>query len=132
MEQHKSVAPYTEGMTINYSLIERLLKASAEQTERVELLYQGKNEDRIMADAAIEENSVEENSVENRDGYREIRIACFKPGQDAGMDCIADVFVGLCDTGEVRVLLSLEGDGDAHQLAVYPERKRKDAVEDWS
>lgn len=47
-----------------------------------------------------------------------------------GTECVADVLVGLTETGEPRVLVTTGGDGDGdHTVKLYPLRTLKDAVE---
>lgn len=97
-------------------LIDVLEASNTEKTDRVALVYQGKSERGITADAVIERNG---------DDYTEIAVGCY----DKAGNRIADVFVGLCDTGEIRVLLTANGEGDGdHQVAVYPERSSSAAV----
>jgi hypothetical protein len=82
----------------------------------IKLLYQKRNPLGITADANVEENKPD---------YREIRIGCYRNGH-----CIADIFVGLCDTNEIRVLITADSEGDSdHQIAVYPMRKVSEAVD---
>ncbi len=57
--------------------------------------------------------------------FQEIRISAFK-----GDGCVGDVLVGLNDKGELRVLVTTDGDGDEeHPVAVFPQRRLDEAVE---
>lgn len=40
-----------------------------------------------------------------------------------------DVLVGLNEDGELRVLVSTDGDSDAHTIAMYPIRRKRKAVD---
>lgn len=56
--------------------------------------------------------------------YQEMRISAFK-----GEECIGDVLVGLDENGELRVMVTADGDGDdEHQVHVFPQRPAEDAV----
>jgi hypothetical protein len=82
----------------------------------VEALYDGENPQGIRLEA--EETG-------DPGVYQEIRIGAF-----VREDCIADVLVGLNGEGELRVLITTDRDGDGdHEIAVYPERPRHEAVE---
>lgn len=53
--------------------------------------------------------------------YNEGRMSAFDPKGD----CVADVVMGLDDRGNLRVLITLDGDGCGdHQLVVYPEGRK--------
>jgi len=42
---------------------------------------------------------------------------------------IADITVGIDETGEVRALITSDGDGDGdHPISVYPERSKLNAI----
>lgn len=56
--------------------------------------------------------------------YQEIRISAFK-----GADCIGDILVGLDESGELRVMVTADGDGDDdHQVLIFPQRSAENAV----
>lgn len=60
--------------------------------------------------------------------YHEVAIRGLKLGK-----AMADVLVGLNEKGELRVLVTSDGDGDGdHAIAVYPERPRGQMVEDFN
>lgn len=83
---------------------------------RIKALYDGKNPRNIFLEA--EETG-------DPDIYQEIRVGAFK-----SRDCVADILVGLNDRGEVRVLITTEGEGDGDPaIAVYPERSLREAIE---
>ena len=51
--------------------------------------------------------------------YHEMRISA----ENREGECIADIMVGLDEHGELRVLITANGDGDGdHAIAVFPER----------
>jgi len=57
--------------------------------------------------------------------YQEIAVRALRNGK-----AIGDVLVGLDDKGNLRVLVTADGDGDAdHALALFPERGVADTVE---
>lgn len=56
--------------------------------------------------------------------YQEMRISAFK-----GDECIGDVLVGLNEAGELRVMVTTDGEGDGdHQVLVFPQLPAEDAV----
>lgn len=60
--------------------------------------------------------------------YEEVRISVF----DRYANCVADTLVGLTENGEVRVLVTADGDGNnEHRIAIYPTRRADDAIERW-
>lgn len=57
--------------------------------------------------------------------YQEIAVAAFIKDE-----CIADILVGLNNKGELRVILTANGEGDGDKrIAVYPQRPEAAAVE---
>lgn len=60
--------------------------------------------------------------------YEEVRISVF----DRNASCVADALVGLTEDGEVRVLVTTDGNGDnEHQIAIFPTRGADTAIERW-
>lgn len=60
--------------------------------------------------------------------YQEVRISVF----DREDICVADTLVGLTEAGEIRVLITADGDGDnEHQIAIFPTRGAANAIEGW-
>ena len=58
--------------------------------------------------------------------YHEMAVSVY----DAKGRCLADLNIGLSDTGEVRIFATAEGQGDGdHLITIYPERARAGAVE---
>jgi len=91
--------------------------------ERVPLRYQGNNPQEIRVEAEVEYNPGEG----GRD-YQELRISFFK-GVDS-KQCVADVFIGLNEHGEIRILTTTNGEGEGdHSLAIYPLRPLDHAFE---
>ena len=57
--------------------------------------------------------------------YQEMAVRAFQDGK-----AIGDVLVGLDAKGDLRVLVTADGDGDSdHALALYPERTAENMVE---
>ena len=49
---------------------------------------------------------------------------------DPKTNCVADILIGVTKDGEPRVMITTGGDGEGdHDVAVYPLRKRENAVE---
>lgn len=98
---------------------------SQSKTQRVPLIWQGKNPMGLEA-----QGSVETNDPDNQ-GYLEVAICCYRKNERSGEEeLIADILVGLCEKGDIRVLVTTnsEGDGD-HNIAIYPMRPTELAVE---
>ncbi len=59
--------------------------------------------------------------------YHEVRVSVFGGEQHR---CIADILVGLNESGEVRALVTADGDGDSdHCIAIYPQRPKDRAID---
>jgi hypothetical protein len=56
--------------------------------------------------------------------YQEISVSAFKEDE-----CIADIIVGINEDGEVRVMITVDSNGDGDkELLVYPERPLGQAI----
>ena len=70
--------------------------------------------------------TAEVNATVGGASYREIMVSAYAPDGR----CIGDVVIGLNEEGELRVLVTTDGDGDGgHGIAVYPERAGPLAIE---
>ena len=59
--------------------------------------------------------------------YQEISVQALKAGKP-----VADILVGLDEHGELRVLITSDGDGESdHAIAVYPSRPKNKMVEEF-
>ncbi len=60
--------------------------------------------------------------------YHEVAVRGFKDGKP-----IADILVGLNEQGELRVLITSDGDGESdHAIAVFPQKPREQMVEKFN
>jgi len=86
---------------------------------RFSLMYSGNNPNGYIAEAS---------RTGDTGIYEEVRISVFNPNRDN--TCVGDVLVGLTKSGELRALVTANGDGDGdHRIAVYPLRPADQAVE---
>lgn len=86
---------------------------------RFRLMHSGMNPHRYEAEAS---------RTGDAGIYEEVRISVF----DRYANCVADTLVGLTENGEVRVLVTADGDGNnEHRIAIYPTRRADDAIERW-
>lgn len=71
------------------------------------------------------EAAVETNGEAAKSDYREIRVGFFDPEKK----CVADIFIGVSEAGEPRVMITA-GDGEGDQnFTVFPLREREKPVE---
>lgn len=88
-----------------------------ERIARMSLIHEGENPHGVTAEAVV---------TGQGDAFREIRVSAFA----GDGHCIGDVLVGLNEQGELRALVTTDGDGDGdHAIAVYPERPGPMAIE---
>lgn len=61
--------------------------------------------------------------------YNEVRVGIY----DAAGECVADILVGLTESGEPRVLVTCDGEGEGdHRIAVFPLRSAEEMVEEFT
>ena len=60
--------------------------------------------------------------------YSEVHVNIFQSGTE---HCVADVLIGLSSTGEPRVLISADANGDDPAFCIYPTRPVAEAMEQW-
>lgn len=74
--------------------------------------------------------SLEISTEDGDTSCREIRLSAFRLTDWTRGRYVADVVVGLDDSGELRILVTTDGDGEQHHgIAVYPERAGPLAIE---
>ncbi len=84
---------------------------------RFSLAHEGNNPRGISAEVAASVGA---------ENYREIMGSAYAPDGR----CIGDVVIGLNEKGDLRVLVTTDGDGEGdHGIAVYPERAGPLAIE---
>lgn len=93
--------------------------------ERFSLCHEGRNPGGFTAEAS---RTGDYRKATGESIYEEVRIGVFSGDSSV---CLVDVFVGLSDKGEPRVLVSTDGNGDDHAISVFPMRPADCAVERW-
>lgn len=84
---------------------------------RLSTAHDGGNSRSLMVEAAV---------TGQGEAFREIRVSAFA----SDGRCIGNIVVGLNEQGELRALLTADGEGNSdHAIAVYPERPGPMAIE---
>lgn len=93
------------------------VRFSSDSDDRIDLFSCGENPQKLTAEVAL---------AGDDSWHQALRVSVI----NAAGECVGDVYVGLSDQGELRVLLTADGKGDdAHSIAVYPQRPAASAVE---
>ena len=122
---HEGVVHFPDGTTFDLGKSDAFSPHYGPMIERFSLCHTGNNPESFTAEAG---RTGDYEPDTGRSIYEEVRIGLFRGDST---DCVADILVGLTETGEPRVIVSADGNGDSHAFALYPMRKADVASERW-